>query len=227
LPVGTDGHGVRIVQRGRPARLVVLLSAKRYRTVARHQVEVDCSHAPHVTLGGGSTTHDSHEFTRAPHPTGSASVVVRTPRRRGPIATRISLGWDYCVVSVTRSDGPDTTLTSSLALIPLTQAGADFADESRIASDVITSGDLLQSSGPHALRVQDLARRMRAVVLASPAQPPPPEKLGLYSDGAAHVYAAQRDHRGTLLFLEKDGELTRTNLLRYLQHPSLLWGTDG
>jgi len=227
LPVGTDGHGVRIVQRGRPARLVVLLSAKRYRTVARHQVELDCSHVPHVTLGGGSTTHDSHDFTRAPHPAGSASVVVRAPRRRGPIVTRIMPRWDYCVVSMTRSDGPDTTLTLSLALIPLTQAGADFADDSRIASDIITSVDLLKSAGPHALGVQGLARRMGAVVLVSPAQSPPPGRLGLYSDGATHVYAAQRDHAGTLLFLEKDSETTRTNLLRYLQHRSLLWGTDG
>jgi hypothetical protein len=224
LPLGTDGHGVRVVPRGRPARLAVLLSAKRYRTVAGHQVELDCSHVPRITLGGGTTTRALNGSAQAPRPSGSASALRRAPRRRGPIATRLMPRWDYCVLSVTRSDGPDSTLTTNLATIPLTQAGAEFADERRAALQVIGSVSVLQHPERHKLSVQRLARLTHAVILTSPAQIPPPGTLGLYTDGATHVYAARSDHAGTLLFLEKDGDVTRTNLLRYLENYSLLYG---
>ena len=224
LPVGTDGQGVRIVRRGHPARLVLLLSDKRYRAAAGHQVELECSDVPRVTLGGGSTTRDAHGLSAAPHPRGAASALMHAPRRRAPIVTRLSPRWDYCVVDVNRRDGPNGTDTTSLATIPLTPAGAAFADERRAAFDVVLSMDLLELGGPHGPTVQRLARNAHGVVLASPAEVPPPGTLGLYSDGSAHLYAAETDHVGKLLFVEKDGDVTRTNLLRYLQSFSLLWG---
>lgn len=228
LPVGTNGHGVRVIWRGRPARLVVLLSARQYQTVAAQEVELDCSHAPRVTLGGGSRTHDSQDFP--PRPTGSVSVTLHAPRRREPLATRISPRWDYCVLTVSRSDHGQDILVKPLATIPLTQAGAEFANERDVAVRVIGSARFLLGvglrlgAGPHSLRMQFLVRRFHAVVLASPSQTPPPGTLGLYSDGVAHVYAAQSDHAGKLLFFEQDGETTRTNLLRYLENFSLRWG---
>ncbi len=224
LPIGTDGHGVRIVRHGHPARLVLLLSAKRYRAAAGHQVELECSDVPRVTLGGGSTTRDAHGVGAAPHPRGSRSAFIHAPRRRGPIATQLAPRWDYCVVNVNRRDGPNGTATVSLATVPLTPAGAAFADERRAAFNIVLSMDLLELGGPHRPTVQRLVRRAHGVVLSSPAEVPPPGTLGLYSDGAAHLYAAESDHAGKLLFLEKDGDVTRTNLLRYLESFSLLWG---
>jgi hypothetical protein len=74
--------------------------------------------------------------------------------------------------------------------------------------------------------VERTVRRMHAVALSSPAEVPPAGRLGIYSDRRQHVYAAQSDRAGDLLFYERDGDVVRTNLLRYLQHPALLWGAN-
>ena len=67
-----------------------------------------------------------------------------------------------------------------------------------------------------------VAARLDGVALDSPDQAPPPGTLGVYSDGAVHVYAAQADHAGRLLFVEEDGDVTRTDLAGYLTDPQSL-----
>ena len=217
LPIGTDGHGTRIVEQGRPGRLVVLLSAQRYRKVAGNRLLLFCARVPRVSLGGGTFPHPRHHVPDPSRLRRGAIAVLNPPRRRGPIPTRLSPRWDWCTLSVSN------VRRMSFATVPLTAAGAAFADERQVASRVIAS-ELLLTWRP--ARVERVLRRMHAVALSSPAELPPAGRLGFYRDGQKHVYAAQIDRAGDLLFLERDGDVVRTNLLRYLQDPLLLWGAD-
>jgi len=222
LPLGTDGHGVRLVQRGTPAHLVVLLSPKRYRQVAGRALQMVCAPVPDVTLGADLVGGPRHDFRDVPRPRGSVGAVLHPPRRRTPLVTRLSPQWDWCAFVVrTVRDRGRVTREVGFATVPLTPAGAAFADERGVALRVIVS-DLLLLPRPE--RVKQVARWLHAVVLSSPAETPPPGRLGLYSDHRRHVYAAQTDRAGDLLFLDHDGDVVRTNLLRYMQDDALLWG---
>jgi hypothetical protein len=221
LPLGTDGHGVRIVQRGHPARLVVLLSAKRHRALAGHQLVIVCTPVPQVALGGGTTT-GRRDFREVPLPPGSTHVRLHVPPKRGPLATGLSPRGDWCALTLRKRDGDQGVTSQRFAIVPLTDAGAAFVDERAVAVRVIVSVLLLEPGFPHQPSVQRIARTMHAIVLSSPAQTPPPGQLGIYSDGHAHAYAAQTDRAGDLLFYEQDDDVLRTNLLRYLQDESLL-----
>ncbi|HEX7292563.1 MAG TPA: hypothetical protein VF250_15695 [Conexibacter sp.] len=230
LALGTDGDGVRLVQHGRPARLAIVLSPRRHRAVAGRQLLIICAPVPEVTLGGGVPGRPPRTYRSPPRPREGDSARVRVPRRRGPILTPIAPGWDWCgivVRRVVRSVRSRTTSDRPFATIPLTPAGAAFADEREAAFRVIVGWFYLELiPEPRRFTVRRAARYLHAVVLASPAEAPPPGRLGLYSDGRRHHYAAQSDRAGDLLFLERDGEVTRTNLLRYLQDDVLLWGAN-
>lgn len=228
LPLGTDGHGVRLVQRGAPAHLVVLLSPKRYRVVAGRQVTIVCAPVPPATLGGILATGPRTHLGRHLLPPGGVSVHLHAPRHRAPLVTRLSPSWDWCSIARRVYDHRvHLAFNRSFATVPLTPAGAAFADERRIADRVITAA-LALKLGREAIGigVRRAARILHAAVLASPTETPPPRRLGLYSDGRRHDYAAQIDRAGDLLLYEQDGDVTRTNLLRYLQDPLLLWGAD-
>jgi hypothetical protein len=228
VPLGTDGHGVRLVQRGHPAHLVVLLSPQRYRKVVGNQLLVVCAPVPEVTLGGGLVGGPRPDFGNLPRPRGGVVARLRPPRRRTPLATTLSPDWDWCAMAVrkVRHHGRDVS-TRGFGTVPLTPTGAAFSDERDAAVHVIVSEFLFEFS-PRVRRVtvRRIARLMHAVVLASPAETPPDGRLGIYSDGRRHFYAAQADRAGDLLFYERDDEVTRTNLLRYLQDFSLLWGAN-
>jgi len=224
LPLGSDGHGVRVVTRGHPAHLVVLLSAARYRAVAGNQLAVVCAHVPRVTLGGGLAGGPGQNLLEVPVPPGGVRAFVQVPRRRTALATRLTPDWDWCDLILRKVHG-NTSSDVTYVSVPLTPAGAAFVDERHVALRVIVSHILL-SLRPDGFR--RLARLLHAERLASPAQDPPAGRLGIYSDGGRHIYIAQRDRAGDLLFYEQDGDVVRTNLLRYLQDDyALLWGAVG
>jgi len=226
VPLGTDGHGVRIVQRGHPAHLVVLLSPQRYRKVVGNQLLVVCAPVPEVTLGGGLVGGPRPDFGNLPRPRGGVVARLRPPRHRTPLATSLSPEWDWCAMAKVRHHGRDVS-TRGFGTVPLTPAGAAFSDERDAAVRVILSEFLFEfSQYARRFNVRRVARLMHAVVLSSPAETPPDGRLGLYSDGRRHFYAAQADRAGALLFHERDGDVVRTNLLRYLQDFSLLWGAN-
>jgi len=202
LPLGTDGHGVRLVQRGTPAHLVVLLSPKRYRVVAGKELTMVCAPVPEVTLGGQVVVRPRGDFRRVARPPGGVVARLHPPRRRTPLVTRLAPGWDWCDMTVptVRHHGNTTTITlgsGGSATIPLTPAGAAFVDERQVALRVIVMElDLRIVAGlrrrlRRRLSVRRLARFTHAVVLASPLTTPPPGVLGIYSDGRRHHYAAR------------------------------------
>lgn len=223
LKLSTDGNGARLIARGRPARLVLVLTPARYRTIAGRKFELDCARVPPKTLGGGTSATITDGFPDLQHPSDGSQLIARAPHHRRPIMTRMRRRWDYCVLSVSFNAGPAQG-TRALATIPLTHAGAGFVDERDVAFAVFAAVAAMHDRGPRALNLEQLAQRAHAVVLAAPSQSPPPGVLGLYTDHTAHFYAAQTDRTGKLLFLDQDNGITRTNLLLYLQHPELFWG---
>lgn len=60
-------------------------------------------------------------------------------------------------------------------------------------------------------RRRAIVRKFDAIALSRPGAVPPGNRLGLYL-GHDHLYATQRDPAGTLLFFERHGAITRTNL---------------
>lgn len=228
-PLGTDGHGVRLVQRGTPAHLVVLLSRKRYRAVAGKQLTVACAPVPQTTLGGQVAVRPRTRLRGFERPPGGAIERRRVPRRRTALVTRLSPHWDWCGMSVRTFDRHGGSSATGFAIVPLTPAGAAFADERQVAIRVLVTEFWLELAPTLRRRsrwlgVRRIARLTHGVVLAAPTELPPPGRLGLYTDGRRHHYAAQSDRAGDLLFYEQDGEVTRTNLLRYEQDDSLWWG---
>jgi len=223
--LGTDGHGVRLVARGDPARLVVLLSPKRYRAVAGRRLTIMCAPVPPATLGGGAATGPRRNSRRVPRPPGGTAVRLHPPRRHTPLVTPLASGPDWCTLSHRVVLRNHIAIEGTVATVPLTTTGAAFLDERQVAVRVIGAERVVALAPPLlGFSVRRVARTLHAVVLSSPAETPPPGRLGVYGDGRRHSYAAQSDRAGALLFWETDGGETRTNLLRYKQDLSLLWG---
>jgi hypothetical protein len=61
-------------------------------------------------------------------------------------------------------------------------------------------------------RAKRLFRTLHAVHLTHEGELPPGHRLGLYIT-LAHLYAAQRDPVGTLLFFRRDGRTITTNVM--------------
>ena len=204
LPLGTDGHGIHLRPgQGRPLhghRPLVLTfddsAADRYRQVARRWLVVSCArfdrHPGLFTFNAG------------------ASSEQQAPRRRRPIWAIVDRRYDVCSVGVRR--GPRTVTT--IARIPLTPLGAERLDEHDTAIVVIAAVHTL--ARPERPSAATVAATFHGAALAAPSDTPPPGVLGVYSDGAEHVYAAQIDRSGKLLFVELERDVTRSNLGDYL-----------
>jgi hypothetical protein len=133
----------------------------------------------------------------------------RAPRRQRPIPVVFNRRYDVCTVRV-----PPGRRPSFVTRIPLTALGAERLDERNTAVIVVAAVRLL--ADPERPSAATVAAQLHGVALASPAEVPPPGLLGIYSDGAEHVYAAQLDRSGDLLFVDLEGDVTRTNVLGYL-----------
>lgn len=209
LPLGTDGQGVHLdaQERGKPPhrhRELVLTfddsAAALFKRIAGRTLAVSCGHL--------SRRRTLFAFDA------SISTTLETPRRRKPIPLGFAGRYDLCRIGI--HHGRHTT---PLTQIPLTASGAERLDEDRTAKTVIAAVRLLDR--PERPSAAAVAAQMHGVALASPAEAPPPGVLGVYSDGIAHVYAARTDIGGKLLFVEEEGDVTRTNVV-----DSLL-GEDG
>jgi hypothetical protein len=203
LPLGTDGQGVHLRPgQGRPVhghRQLVLTfddsAAELYRRIAGRWLIVGCI-----------------RFDRHPRPfelSAGGTSMQRAPHRRRPIPVVFNRRYDVCTVGV--QHGRRTTV---LTRIPLTALGAERLDERNTAVIVVAAVRLLAT--PERPSAATVAAQLHGVALADPAQVPPPGVLGVYSDGAEHVYAAQASRAGELLFVELEGDVTRSNVLDHL-----------
>jgi hypothetical protein len=58
--------------------------------------------------------------------------------------------------------------------------------------------------------------RVTLVALETPSGTPPGDAFGYYSDGARHAAAVAVSASGRRLFLEYDGDVLHTNIVRYM-----------
>lgn len=111
--------------------------------------------------------------------------------------------------------------------IPITQAGAVYLDEEQKTATIFTIGLIERLSRPknapdvaltYTQLVQVVPRFAKSMVaLATPADSPPPEKIGYYSDGAEHTALVIISATGRRLFIEQSADkVLSTNVAEYL-----------
>ena len=204
LPVGTDRHGVT-VPAGRQGRQMTFApaAAKRFALIAGKRVELGCGS---VTLNGSAPVTSSEGFE-----------TVRAPRRRAPLTIGFVGNDDFCFVRLPR---PHTNATREIAIVPITPNGALYLDARATARDVL--GILLIAEATGQQRYFPTPAALATVIpvnlplLAGPGADPPASGPGYWSDGLHHVYVTERSQAGHVAFFEQDGEVSRTNLLPFL-----------
>jgi hypothetical protein len=208
--------GVRIVrERGELVVVFAKRAERLWRRVAGRRVDVHCT----------KLFEDG---------TGSGNNLVRAPKRGRRIRTGDgSRGWDYCRVwleaRTVRRDGRRRRVRRRLiASVPLTQQGTVFLDHQYNAfllTSVLTFSEAAADErGRDGYLTPDELMGLRngeprgpaLVALASPSDTPPPDTIGYYSDGAKHAAAAIVSAAGKRLFLEVNGDVVHTNVLRYI-----------
>jgi hypothetical protein len=215
LPVG-EADGVRIV-RERGAIVVVFTqrAARLYRRIAGKRVSVLCWEFTDNSVNGGGGT-------------------LRAPKRRRPLRTGdLTRGMDYCRVwlaarTVRRNGERQRRPRVVIVSIPLTQRGAVFLDEQSKVLDLqrllfgagLLAEERSSSAWPTATELlgwlPTRALRPGVVALANPADTPPQEAIGYYSDGQQHVAAVAVSALGRRLFVEHEGDVLHTNVAGYI-----------
>lgn len=190
-PLGSNGHGVRMV--ARHGTLSLVLSTAMHARLTGRQLSVDCFHLYHEAdsplLGIGTVDEN----------------LVRVPVLMGPIATGIRRAHrDVCLIS--RPGNSEHTIAN----IALTPRGAFYLAQQQAVVNVYAFS--LEPLPWYVRRSKRLFRRLHAVRLTREGELPPGHRLGLYIT-LKHLYAAQRDPHGTLLFFQRDGRTITTNLM--------------
>jgi hypothetical protein len=115
-----------------------------------------------------------------------------------------------------------------IASAPLTRQGTEFLDNQYntfLLTSLLTFSELAADErGRDGYLTPDELMGLRngeprgpaLVALASPSDTPPPDAIGYYSDGAKHAAAVIVSAAGKRLFLEENGDVVHTNVLRYL-----------
>jgi hypothetical protein len=217
LPVG-EADGVRIVRERGAIVVVFTKTADRLlRRVAGRPVSVYCTEF----LEGG---------------TASGEATVRAPKKGRKIRTGdLTRGMDYCRVWLAertvrrRIRGKIRRVTRGrelIASIPLTQRGAVYLDEQEKAGALMgvlfLAQHLADKQGkdtiPTAEQILAARPRLRSLVVAlmGPAETPPPDKVGYWSDGAEHVAVVALSTLGRRLFVEYEGDVLHTNVVEYI-----------
>ena len=134
----------------------------------------------------------------------------RTPLARRPLRIRHAAGtsFDVCELSAVRGQRTVRSLT-----LPLTPAGAGYLAARRVGNRLVAALEVVSGLGPdgHYPTAQE-ALVPGLVVLAAPADSPPPGKVGLYSDGAQHITAVALTPAGVRLFIDANGGVLTSNV---------------
>ncbi len=195
--LGTDGHGVHVDQRNGIVFTYDRSAAKRYKRIAGRIVITNCDNVSRSSSGGPILD------------TGGGGVEIRAPKRRAPIVDGDLIHADFCTLSLPVSRDQERVV----ATVPLSTVGVEYLDQRRVARRVLSV---------LAARFRDrLLTALGAVQLTSQQTIPPAGKLGAYASGE-HLYVAERDRAGLLLFWQIDGPVTRTNMIPFVTDPTML-----
>jgi hypothetical protein len=217
LPLTVDG--VRATQGSGGVKIVFGPKAKGlYKKIAGRKVTVDCETV--LRTDGPVLGRDDGGGE------GLTSVLVAAKKRRALRLGERSGRFDTCRLSARRTKklkngGKEVRIVLDLR-VPLTQKGAVFLDESRMAIVLDDALGLVEpAKGQTNYRsaqdgIASAGGEGGIVVLDSPDATPPADRLGLYSDGVAHAAAVAVTKAGRRVFIEVDGDALKTNLTSVL-----------
>lgn len=197
--LGTDGHGVHVDQRNGIVFTYDPSAAKRYKRIAGRLVITNCDNVSRSSPDGLILD------------TGGGGVEIRAPRHRAPIVDGDLTRADFCTLALPVSGDKERVV----ATVPLSAVGVEYLDQRRVARGVLA---VVAVPAPFRDR---LLRALGAVQLTSQQTIPPAGKLGVYVSGE-HLYAAERDQAGLLLFWQIDGPVSRTNMILFVTDPIML-----
>jgi hypothetical protein len=213
LPLQTGGvraqntsHGVKVTFGPKAKDL--------YKRIAGRRVTVGCTTVP-PTDGPVLDREDSGA---------SETTILIAPKKRR--ALRFSDGrttYDTCRLQARRTrkrkgGGRDVITVVDLSL-PLTQRGAVFLDERRIAAVLDVAIGLVEppkGRTNYRTTAEVLGRLDQLVALDDPNATPPPRFVGLYSDGAQHATAVAVTSSGRRVFIDVNADVMSTNLTTVL-----------
>jgi hypothetical protein len=224
LPVG-EADGVKVVStRGGLVVLFTPSAARLWHRVAGKRVSVFCTDLPEVHSLGGDIVS-------------SGGATFRAPKRGRRLDTGdLTGGLDYCRVwlaarTVKRHGKRVRLQREQIVAVPLTQQGAVYLDEEKRSATLMTlltlagieADDRHSTSWPTADVIAGLDPNLRRwfgfgiAALASPADTPPADTVGYYSDGQQHVAVAIVSAAGRRLFIELEADdVLHTNISGYL-----------
>jgi hypothetical protein len=173
-------------------------AAKTYRRIAGRRIKLSCESVSRNGYGYGYGVD------------GGSETIVKAPRKRGRIRTFDRGRADLCTVRLRRA-GDEV-----VAAAPLTARGRTFLDEVVTAALVEGVLELADHDGTPAPAADVVAQGHGLVVaLDGPDAPPPPGKVGYWTDGVRVVSAAV-SAAGRRLFVEIERDVVRTNVLGYI-----------
>ena len=212
LPVG-ESDGVRMVaKRGGVLVTFTPRAEKLRRRYAGKFLEISCT-----------------EFLKDGSAGGSEGLLV--PKRRHRVFAGDHRRVDYCRLwrperTVKRHGRRIDYSRQLLVSVPLTQRGAVFLDEEEKTQNMFgvlalagfgLGGEDLDAYRTYEQVTAKFPKAARVVAkLAAPGDSPPAGKVGLYSDGAAHILVATLSASGRRLFVEFDGDVISTNVFGFL-----------
>ncbi len=215
LPVG-ESHGVRAYRvHGAIVVRFTERAAQLYRRIAGKRVTITCTELPEDRNTVGIVG------------VGSGSQTFRAAKRRRPFRTGdLTRGTDYCRVwlarRTVRRNGERRRLPRQLIVsVSLTQEGAVYLDEQEKSLALFGlllyageqgDGSAYPSTAALLQAIHDADGAGRIVALASPADTPPPRRIGYYSDGALHVAVVIVSGSGRRLFIEHENDVLHTNV---------------
>jgi hypothetical protein len=97
--------------------------------------------------------------------------------------------------------------------LPVTPAGAAYLDAKRVGDRLVAALAVASGLGPdgHYPAAEDVVVP-GLVVLAAPTDTPPPRRVGLYSDAAAHMTVVATTADSRRLFIDADGGVLTSNV---------------
>jgi hypothetical protein len=142
----------------------------------------------------------------------------RAPRTRRPLRIRGTAQYDVCELTVLRR-GAKRVLSLSL---PVTPAGAAYLEARRLGNRMVAVmifAASLGAGGAYPAAEKVAADVPRLLVLAAPADSPPPGRIGLYSDAAQHVTVVGVTSAGVRLYIDAAAGVVTSNVPQVVLSP--------
>lgn len=189
--LGTDGNGVSVRFNPGATFMYAPSAAARYSQIAGRRVSIECARLTAARNGFFNVTS-------------VAATVVQAPKKQAPVHSYLQNRGDVCTLGLVIGAGNQEIM----ATVPMTHRGLVFLNQEATVRQIIEVVELPYSAWR---RSQQKFLSAGAVILTSEHAKPPGHELGVY-ERPKHVYAAERDGQGVLLYYRQDGGTVTTDI---------------